>query len=193
VAREDWKHLLRGGFAFEVANFACHPCDAERATEMFRLAKHEGADLQDVLRYARDYLREQGCCAAYVDEQATLVERFWHSQKRQRRKTKAWIVKWGTECVSIRTEASDIIAVFDSRKTIEYVSQFIINYYIACAATVEEKVHYASHAQEFPYRVQFDPRVGMIKLDIHDPLIVAFQARDVRPTEDERSLHWDVT
>ncbi|NKB47270.1 MAG: hypothetical protein GKR77_05720 [Legionellales bacterium] len=69
-------------------------------------------------------------------------------------KRKAWLVYWSSS--EKKFNQKDVIAVFDSRKSSEYISNFIFQYYIASTCSLEEKIHFSSHARDFPYQVEFE-------------------------------------
>lgn len=94
INRADWKRLLAGGFAFEAASFAVHPCDERRARAMIFSALHAKASLAEILMAAREHLKHQRCLEERIEEQIKKVERFVQSVKLTETKRKAWLITW---------------------------------------------------------------------------------------------------
>lgn len=151
---EDWKNLLRGGFAYETASFAIHPCDKVRAQEMVLICKCQKIPLTSILKETRRYLTEKGYSKKGMQEQLNRVREFYGTITFQTIKKKAWLVYWSSS--EKKFNQKDVIAVFDSRKSSEYISNFIFQYYIASTCSLEEKIHFSSHARDFPYQVEFE-------------------------------------
>lgn len=190
-----WQNLLRGGFACMEAPFAVHPKDARRAREMVFVAQHASASLQDICDEARRHLEQQGCNADSIARQLERVAGFYKSVKFQVKKKRAWLVRW--ESTEEPVQEQSIIAIFDSRKSSDFVADFVQQFYISHTCSIEEKVHYSSHSKEFPYQVEYErvrgaPWLGSMSCG-HNPFITArvVEHLSLATSKDgATSLHW---
>jgi len=56
-----------------MGDFGAHTNDEERARELLKAAKKDGASIEDVAREVEDYLKQQGHTQVNIDEQIKRV------------------------------------------------------------------------------------------------------------------------
>lgn len=153
---EDWRHWLRGGFAFESANFAVHPCDAERAQRSFFMAHRAAVSLQNVAEEARAYLLSIDCKKDLVSEQVDRVQSYFNSIKVSGNSKKAWLVFWNGSENFVKDQTSNLVFAFDPRVSQEAVCKFVEQHYQAVEYSPREKVYFSTRKTKNPYRCQAD-------------------------------------
>ena len=194
---QTWQDLLRGGFAYQTAPFAVHPLDYGRAREMVYLARHHKISIADICHEARNYLSASGCDPMWISEEIERIETFYKSIKFQIRKKTAWIVFWD-EVNSKYEYPQEIVAIFRSQKSGDFVRDFVFNYYISSICSLGEKVHYSSHSKDFPYQVDLEridgiPWGGLMHCG-HNPFLVARYVKNLallRSEDGIETVHWE--
>jgi hypothetical protein len=154
TADEDWRHWLRGGFAFESAPFAIHPLDAERAQRCFFTALRAGASSMAVAEEARGYLTSIGCDQDFVRTQIESVKSYFKSIKVCGKSKKAWLVFWNGSDNFVKDQASSLVLAFDPRMSPESVRNFVELHYQAAEYSFQEKVYFSTRKKKNPYRCE---------------------------------------
>jgi|GEM_PF-2462794 len=193
---KDWKNLLRGGFAYMEAPFAVHPLDDRRARNMVYLSKAHKVTLKEILDEATIYLTSINQSEAAIQEQLDRVKRYYKSAKFQKKKKSAWVIYWSYSDKEF--DKGHIISIMDSRKSYQYVADFVLQKYLDQESTVEEKVHYSSHLKSYPYQVEYQrvngiPWTGSMTCG-HNPFIVARIVKNLTLSYDDNCnemIHWD--
>ena len=149
---EDWRHWLRGGFAFGSAYFAAHPLDLERAQHSYFLTQRAGASLEDVADEVRSYLLSIGCEGAFVAEQVEHVRSYFASVKVSGKKKQAWLVFWNGSESYVKDQTTDLVLAFDPRFSDETVCKFVEQHYQAVEYSSREKLYFSTRKRKNPYR-----------------------------------------
>lgn len=195
---QDWRHWLAGGFAFMDAPFASHPKDEGRARKMVFAAMRDGATIEDIKTAAQDYLKERSWIPEAIPAQIVRVERFVKSIKPTMRKKSAWLITWEHVVADIPPIEDRVIAIRDGRVSSEKIREFVEQTYTASTYSLDEKMHYSSHAKDNPCPAKYaiHPRGGYLYRKItcgDNPFISARIVKDLRLFEDangEQVLDW---
>lgn len=195
---EDWRHWLAGGFAFMDAPFGGHPLDDRRARKMVFAAMRDGASIDDIKEAAVAYLEERSWNPATIPSQIQRVEKYLKSFKPAKRKKSAWLLTWEYANDDRRPISDRVIAIRDGRMSSEKIKEFVEQTYIASLYSLDEKMHYSSHAKDNPYPAVYGmhPKGGrcLAKMTCgHNPFIMARVVRDLRlynDKEGDEALTW---
>ena len=197
--KQDWRHLLAGGFAFMDAPFASHPLDAKRARRMCFAAMRDGVSLEEIKQAAADYLDSHSWNPATIPKQIKSVERFVRSIKPARKKKSAWLITWEHANSENSNTSGQVIAIRDGRSSSKKIKDFVEQHYIAVNYSLFEKMHYSSHRKDNPYTAEYIPLpdgVGWLaRIHCgHNPFIYARLVRNLRLYDDDEGgivLDWD--
>jgi len=138
----EWKRLLRGGFAFESADFACHPTDSAFAEQMYYQCIAENIGLESVLEEAKSYMQSKKFHPAAIAEELESVKIFWRKHKKPSAK-KVWLIYWDNPNDSSPIEER-VISIFSIRKSSQEISKFIEEYYKAHSYSLSAKLAFAT-------------------------------------------------
>jgi hypothetical protein len=156
----DWKRLLHGGFCFEMAPFAVHPCDEERAEQMYYQSLIDDISLETIKAEAQGYLKEKGCYPGYIAEQVKDVEKFYRRMKSRsiKKKRRAWLITWEHEPSEVPIEER-IISIRSSKVIEAKIKEFIEHFYMAKFFPLASKFQFSSSSRKMrqnnPYRAKF--------------------------------------
>ncbi|WP_303674793.1 hypothetical protein [Vampirovibrio chlorellavorus] len=150
----SWQNLLRGGFAYETAYFAIHPCDRERALKMYYMALVENISLDEIKAYAATYLQSRGVIPEGIEEHLSDVERFYNSIKLPKIKRKVWLITWEYDSED-RPLADRIIAVKSLQVNPARVAEFIEQHYMATQYSTYQKSFFSTRPKLNPYQAVF--------------------------------------
>ncbi|WP_168453774.1 hypothetical protein [Sphingopyxis microcysteis] len=152
TADEEWRRLLKGGFAFETAPFAVHPKDSRRAERMFFVAARAGADKSDILCAAADHLRDHGVNENGLTIQLAGVERFLDRYKIIGKARSSWLVFWnGTDC-PVADFTNNLVVALDPRTSEQKILDFLELHYRAVEYSSRELLYYSTRKKKSPYR-----------------------------------------
>lgn len=154
---KDWKNLLAGGFAYLTAPFAGHPLDKERAVKMFLVTRIKNIPLIEIAKEAKSYLLSKGVKPDYIAQDIADVKEFYNKMNKKvikQNKKSAWIItiikKYGQS-----DETEKLILVKDARISVENISKFIKDYYIATYYPLSMKIFISSEKENNPYQLRF--------------------------------------
>ncbi len=152
TADEEWRRLLKGGFAFETAPFAVHPLDHRRAERMVFVAARAGALRSDILDAATVHLRGEGIREADLEIHLARVQQFLDSFRIVGKARKAWLVFWnGTE--SPTTDyTTNLVQALDPRTSEKKICDFLELHYSAIEYTSRELLYFSTRKKKNPYR-----------------------------------------
>jgi hypothetical protein len=139
----DWKHFLRGGFAFDAADFACHPTDAFFARKMHYACLVDKISIEEIKAEVRAYFQSKGAHEIQIADRVKDVEEFCKSIKPVKKKEKAWLITWQhTQDDELIEET--IISVRSSRVAEKTIADFVEQYYIATHFSLAAKMTFAT-------------------------------------------------
>ena len=141
-----WQDLLPGAFDYMIGPFGIHPSDHERAECMFHLALRQGATIVDILEEAKLYLQSKGCNKQWIDKELKHIKNFRSRAKSYPKSTRAWLIT-----LEGKTQKTEVVSMFNSRKSPNYIREYIEQYYIDRFYSEREKIIYLSSRKYNPY------------------------------------------
>lgn len=157
----SWQQLLKGGFCFGLAHFACHPLDRQRAEEMFYKTKVNNVDLKQVLKETKHYLKSKNCSKQDIVEKVREVEDFYNrmNKKEVKKKDSAWLITWEDKN-SNTFSTKNIISIRDARISGDRIADFIEQYYISTHYATKDKFYFSSRLKLNPYPAIYSKTKG---------------------------------
>lgn len=152
---------------------------------MLFMALRVRASEDEILDEARGYLAKKGVSGFAAEEQLARVAKFIRSAKLVRRKKSAWLI---TRRSDVNSEGTEVVAILDSRRSVDRVREFLEQFHIATEYGLSEKLLYAARPKENPYPAKANvDRESMRVVNVscgHNPWL---DARLVRNLEVMRS------
>lgn len=152
-ADDDWRRLIKGGFAFDSAPFAGHPLDRRRAENALALAFAQGISPEEILGEAHEHLltvysqSSNAAIAEQLDRVKALIKAKQPGQKFRR----LWLIFWNSIDDPVNLSTNQLVQAFDPRASETRIIQFLTDFYSSSKYSARELAYFATRKKANPY------------------------------------------